>query len=69
METLKVSQRSSSKLTQFTILKKVQGPLAWNIDASLRRAAVLLPFTWIGWFSRKVMCLNQENTERNGLLL
>jgi hypothetical protein len=28
METLKVSQRSSSKLTQFTILKKVQGPLA-----------------------------------------
>jgi hypothetical protein len=35
METLKVRQRSSSKLTQFTMISKVQGPLACNINVSL----------------------------------
>jgi hypothetical protein len=27
------------------MLNKVQGPLAWNINASITRAAFLLPFT------------------------
>jgi hypothetical protein len=45
MKTLKVRQRSSSKLTQFTMLNKVQDPLACNINASLIRAAVVLQFT------------------------
>jgi hypothetical protein len=31
----------------------VQVPLAWNINASLTRAAVLLPFTWMGWFTTR----------------
>jgi hypothetical protein len=46
------------------MLKKVQDPLAFNINASLKRAAVLLPFTWIGWLNTKVMLLIQENTEK-----
>jgi hypothetical protein len=45
MKTLTVAQRSFQKLTQFTMLNKLQEPLAWNINASLTRAAVLLPFT------------------------
>jgi hypothetical protein len=45
MKTLKVRQRSSEKLTQFPMLKKVQDPLAFNINACLPRAAVLLKFT------------------------
>jgi hypothetical protein len=43
-KTLKDTQRSSKKLTQFTMISKVQGPLSFNINASLT-AAVLLPFT------------------------
>jgi hypothetical protein len=46
------------------MLNKVQDPLACNINASLIRAAVVLQFTWMGRFSRKVMLLIQENTER-----
>jgi hypothetical protein len=64
MKTLTVGQFSFQKLTQFTMLNKVQGPLACNIYASLTRAAVLLPFTWIGWLNIKVMLLIQENTEK-----
>jgi hypothetical protein len=45
MKTLKVRQRSSSKLTQFTMLNKVQKALAGTINYSLIRAAVVLPFT------------------------
>jgi hypothetical protein len=45
MKTLKVRQRSSLKFSHFLMLKKVQDPLAFNINASLKRAAVLLPFT------------------------
>jgi hypothetical protein len=45
MKTLKVRQRSSEKLTQFLMLNKVQDPLAFNINACLTRAAVLLKFT------------------------
>jgi hypothetical protein len=62
-------QHSMQKLTQFTMLNKVQGPLAWNINASLTRPVVLLPFTWTGWCSRKLMLLILENTERNAVLL
>jgi hypothetical protein len=69
MKTLTVGQRSFQKLTQFTILNKVQGPLDCNINASITRAAVLLPFTWEGWFNTKVILLIQENTERNAVLL
>jgi hypothetical protein len=64
MKTLTVGQQSFQKLTQFTMLKKVQGPLACNINASLTRAAVLLPFTWKETFNRKVMLLIQVKTER-----
>jgi hypothetical protein len=45
MKTLTVGQRSFQKLTQFTMLNKVQGPLACTINASLTGAAVLLAFT------------------------
>jgi hypothetical protein len=45
MKTLKVRHCSFQKLTEFTKLNKVKFPLAWNINASLIRAAVLLPFT------------------------
>jgi hypothetical protein len=45
MKTLTVRQRSFQKLTQFTMLNKVKGPQACSINASLTRAAVLLPFT------------------------
>jgi hypothetical protein len=69
MKTLTVGQRSFQKLTQFTMLNKVQGPLACTINASLTRAAVLLPFTWMGRFSRKVMLLIQEYTEKYSVLL
>jgi hypothetical protein len=62
-KTLKVGPRSFHTLTEFTMLNKVQDPLA------LTRAAVLLPFTWMGRFSRKVMLLIQENTEREAVLL
>jgi hypothetical protein len=51
------------------MLNKLQEPLAWNINASLTRAAVLLPFTWMGRFSRKLMLLIQENTEKYSVLL
>jgi hypothetical protein len=63
MKTLTVGQRSFQKLTQFTMLNKVQCPLACNINASLTRAAVILLLSWMGWFRRKVMLLIQENTE------
>jgi hypothetical protein len=69
MKTLTVDQRSFQKVTQFTMLNKVKFPLAWNVNASLIRAAVLLPFTSMGRFSRKVMLLIQENTEKYSVLL
>jgi hypothetical protein len=57
MKTLTVRQHSFQNLTHFTMFNKVQEPLPCNIIASLTRAAVLLPFTWMGWFSTKVMLL------------
>jgi hypothetical protein len=45
MKTLTVAQHSFQKLTQLTMLNKLQEPLACNINASLTRAEVLLPFT------------------------
>jgi hypothetical protein len=51
------------------MFNKVQDPLAFNINASLTRAAVLLPFTGMGRFRRKVMMLIQENTEKCSVLL
>jgi hypothetical protein len=42
MKMLTIGQRSFQKLTQFTMLNKVQDPLACNINPSLTRAAVLL---------------------------
>jgi hypothetical protein len=69
MKMLTVGQRPFQKLTQFTILYKVQGPLDCNINASLTRAAVLLPFTWEGLFNTKLILLIKENTERNAVLL
>jgi hypothetical protein len=69
MKMLTLGQHSFQKLTQFPMLNKVQGSVACNINASLARAAVLLPFTWEGWFNTKVILLIQENTERNAVLL
>jgi hypothetical protein len=63
MKTLTVAPSSFQKLTQFTVLNKLQEALACNINASLTWAAVLLPFTWTGRFSRKLMLLIQENGE------
>jgi hypothetical protein len=60
MKMLTVGQHSFQKLTQFKMLNKVQGPVICNINASLARVAVLLPFTSMGRFSRKVMLLIQE---------
>jgi hypothetical protein len=45
MKTLTVGQRSFEKLIQYTMLNKVQDPLACKITPSLKRAEVLLPFT------------------------
>jgi hypothetical protein len=45
MKTLKATQHSFQKLTEFTMLNKVQDPLACKINPSLTRAAVLHPFT------------------------
>jgi hypothetical protein len=53
MRTLRGRQYSFKQLTQFTMLKKVLGCLASNINDSLTRATVLLPFTWIWWFCKR----------------
>jgi hypothetical protein len=45
MKTLKARHHSFHKLTKFTMLNKVQDPLAYKVNPSLTRAAVLLPFT------------------------
>jgi hypothetical protein len=45
MKTLKVRQHSYQKLTQFTMLNKVQDPLACKVNPSLTRAPMLFPFT------------------------
>jgi hypothetical protein len=64
MKTLKARQHSFKKQTQFTMLHKVQDPLACKVNPSLTRATVFLPFTWMGWFSTKVMLLIQEISEK-----
>jgi hypothetical protein len=53
MKMLRGRQRSFQMLTQFTMLNTVQGPLACNKNASLRRAAVLPPFTLKGVIMHK----------------
>jgi hypothetical protein len=55
MKILRSRQYFFKKLTQFTVLNKVLDPLASNINDSLPRATVLLPFTWMGGYSKKVM--------------
>jgi hypothetical protein len=40
-----ITQHSFQKLPLFTMLNMVQDPLACKINASVTRAAVLLPFT------------------------
>jgi hypothetical protein len=55
MKTLRVRQYSLKQQTQFTVLNKVLDPLASNINDSLPRATVLLPFTWMGGYSQKLM--------------
>jgi hypothetical protein len=55
MKMLRGSQYSFQKLTQFTMINKVLHPLACNINDSLARATMLLPFTWMGWFCKEVI--------------
>jgi hypothetical protein len=60
IETLKVRQCSSWKLTQFTMLNKVQDPLACNINPSLLRALVLLLFIEWGDSAQKWCCSSRK---------
>jgi hypothetical protein len=55
MITLRGRQNSFKQLTEFTMLNTLLDPLASNINDSLTRPTVLLPFTWMGRFSKKVM--------------
>jgi dTDP-4-dehydrorhamnose 3,5-epimerase-like enzyme len=55
MKTLRGRHYSLKQHTQFTILNKVLDPLTSNINDSLTRATVPLPFTWMGWFCKNVM--------------
>jgi hypothetical protein len=48
MKTLTGRQYSFKQLTQITVLNKMLDPLASNINDSLSRATVLLPFTSLG---------------------
>jgi hypothetical protein len=68
MKRLKVRQRSFQKLTQFTMLNKVQDPLAFTINASLLRAAVFL-FHLNGEIQKKGDVADPGNTERYAVLL
>jgi hypothetical protein len=68
MKRLKVRQRSFQKLTQFTMLNKVQDPLAFTINASLLRAAVFL-FHLNGEIQHKGDVADPGNTERYAVLL
>jgi hypothetical protein len=45
------------------MVNKVLDPVDPNINDSLTRATVLLPFSWMGDFA-KVDVLTHENTER-----
>jgi hypothetical protein len=55
METLRSRQNSFKWLTESKMLNKLQDPLVSNINDSLARDTVLLPFTWMGCFCKKVM--------------
>jgi hypothetical protein len=57
-------QYSLKQLTQFTMLNKVLDPLASNINDSLKRTTVILPFISKGLFGTKLMFLTHENAER-----
>jgi hypothetical protein len=63
MKRLKVRQHSFQKLTQFTMLNKVQDPLAFIINASLIRAAVF-PFHLNGEIQQEGDVADPGNTER-----
>jgi hypothetical protein len=60
MKILEVRQRSFQKLTQFTMLNKVQGPLACNINPSLTRATVLLLFIEWGDSAQRWCCSSRK---------
>jgi hypothetical protein len=53
-------KHSFKQLTQFTVLNKVLDPVSSNINDSLTRATVFVPFTWMGWFFKMVMFLTHE---------
>jgi hypothetical protein len=57
MKMVRGRQYTFQKLTQFTMLNKMLDPLYSNIDDSLTRGTVLLPFTRMGWFCKKLMIL------------
>jgi hypothetical protein len=57
MKTLRGRQYSIKQLTQFTVLGKVLDRLASNINDSLTRDTVLLPFTWYCLFCTKMAFL------------
>jgi hypothetical protein len=64
MKSLRGRQYSFKLLTEFTMLYKLPALLAYNINYSLTRATVLLLFTWMWWFCKKVMTFTHEITER-----
>jgi hypothetical protein len=63
MKRLKVRLRSFQELTQFTMLNKVQDPLAFSINASLIIAAVF-PFQLNGEIQQRGDFADPGNTER-----
>jgi hypothetical protein len=65
MKILEVRQHSFQKLTQFTMLNKVQDPLAWNINPSLTRATVLLLFIEWGDSAQRWCCSSRKAVRSN----
>jgi hypothetical protein len=68
-KTLRERPYSFYQLTQFSDLNNVTDPLAFNLYSSLTRGTVLLAFTWMGLYCRKVRFLTLENTGRYAVFL
>jgi hypothetical protein len=64
MKTLRGRQYSLKQQIQIKLQNKVLGLLASDMDDSLTKAALQLPFSCIGPFATMVMFLIFENTER-----
>jgi hypothetical protein len=64
MKTLRGRQYSFKQQIQIKLQNKVLGLLASDMDDSLTKAALQLPFSCIVPFSTKVMFLILENIER-----